>query len=112
MEERIAAAKAFEEDQKARKAASKQFWEAVHAGNVDRVRELLQITPLDPTDAKFSMMSESVLNSPEVMRCILEQGAEPYVTRELGEICNTLDTFKVLSEFGLDFKAQGYKILE
>lgn len=101
-------------EEQARVAVTTEWEAACKAGDIQRTKEIFHIGPLGQNELD-SMMHWSVYEGLlEPTQCLLELGADPKKVSviSLAEYCPSLDMFKLLAEFGLDYNNPQRNILE
>jgi hypothetical protein len=102
-----------EKTKKARQLAFTKFRTACEAGDITQTEEIFQSGQLDRTDIQ-SLLDWSIEKAlVEPTRWLLEHGADAKTMywRNL-EKCHSLDIFKLLANFGLDYNTKKHNILQ
>ena len=111
-ESRALAWASWQQREKERKIARTECEDACEAGDIEQIKAIFQSGRLDQSDAQNIIIWTIGENMLEPTRCLLEQGvdANAVPTWRLGK-CRSLSMFKLLAEFGHDFKTQQRNIL-
>jgi hypothetical protein len=98
--------------EKEREAARSKCYDACKAGDLDQIRDVIrggQISQLHLDRIMHSTVREGLL---EPTRCLLEGGADAKsMPLPTPDSCQSVEMFKLLAEFGLNYNSEQVKIL-
>lgn len=106
-------AESWKRQQDLREAARAKCYDACEAGDIDQLKDILTSEQLNDAEKNALMrwaIDEGLL---EPTRCLLEHEADPKMMplRTLGSSCRSLEMFKLLAEFGINYKSDQDNIL-